>query len=61
VRTLREHTMTFPNFALTSGAGAAAGAGNTAAPGTAGTPPASIDDVKKAGEALRGLFGKGKK
>ncbi|HLG54868.1 MAG TPA: hypothetical protein VI485_06030 [Vicinamibacterales bacterium] len=61
VRTIREHTLTFPNFALTSGAGAAAAAGNPAAPGTAGTPPATIDDVKKAGEALRGLFGKGKK
>jgi hypothetical protein len=62
VRTVREHTLTFPNFALTAGAGAAAaGAGNTAAPATAGAPPPTIDDVKKAGEALKGLFGKGKK
>jgi hypothetical protein len=61
VRTVREHTLTFPSFALTGGAGAtaAAPAGNGAAP-AAGTDTA--DNIKKAGEAIRGLFGnKGKK
>ena len=62
VRTVREHTMTFPSFALTSGAGAAAAApaGNGAAP-AAGTTD-SAENIKKAGEAIRGLLGnKGKK
>jgi hypothetical protein len=59
VRTVREHTLTFPGFALTGGAGAtAAGGANGAAPasGTTGT----VEDIKKAGDAIRGLFG-GKK
>jgi hypothetical protein len=62
VRTVREHTMTFPSFALTGGAGAtaAAPAGNGAAP-AAGTAE-TAENIKKAGEAIRGLFGnKGKK
>src|SRR5688572_16010637 len=62
VRTLREHTMTFPSFALTGGAGAtaAAPAGNGAAP-AAGTAE-TAENIKKAGDAIRGLFGnKGKK
>jgi hypothetical protein len=61
VRTIREHTLTFPGFALTGGAGAtaAAPAGNGAAP-QGGTEAA--ENIKKAGEAIRGLFGnKGKK
>jgi hypothetical protein len=61
VRTVREHTLTFPSFALTGGAGAtvAAPAGNGAAPQN-GTEAA--ENIKKAGEAIRGLFGnKGKK
>lgn len=62
VRTVREHTMTFPSFALTGGAGAtaAAPAANGAAP-AAGTTD-TTENIKKAGEAIRGLFGnKGKK
>jgi hypothetical protein len=62
VRTVREHTLTFPSFALTGGAvvGAAAPAGNAAAPAT-GTAD-TTENIKKAGEAIRGLFGnKGKK
>jgi hypothetical protein len=56
VRTVREHALTFPGFSL--GAGAAAGTGATAAP-TGGTEAA--ESIKKAGEAIRGLFGRGKK
>jgi hypothetical protein len=62
VRTVREHTMTFPSFALTGGAGAtaAAPAGNGATP-AAGTAE-TAENIKKAGDAIRGLFGnKGKK
>ena len=64
VRTVREHSLTFPSFALTGGAGAgataAAPAGNGAAP-AAGTTD-TTENIKKAGEAIRGLFGnKGKK
>jgi hypothetical protein len=62
VRTVREHTMTFPGFALTGGAGAtaAAPAGNGAAPAAGTTDTA--ENIKKAGEAIRGIFGnKGKK
>jgi hypothetical protein len=56
VRTVREHALTFPGFSL--GEGAAAGTGATAAP-TGGTEAA--ESIKKAGEAIRGLFGRGKK
>ena len=53
VRTVREHSMTFPNFTpAASGAAAAAGA-------PAGGPDA--EDIKKAGEAIRNIFrGRGK-
>ena len=54
VRTVREYAMTFPTFGLATGAGAAA------APGTGATAP-SAESIKKAGEAIRGLFGGGKK
>jgi hypothetical protein len=60
VRTVREHTLTFPSFALTGGARAsAAGADGVAAP-QGGAEAA--ENIKKAGEAIRGLFGnRGKK
>jgi hypothetical protein len=59
VRTVREHTLTFPSFALTGGAGAAAaGAGTGAAPATGASDAA--ENIKKAGDAIRGIFG-GKK
>lgn len=58
VRTVREHTLTFPSFALTGGAGATA-AGANSTPGSAGTTD-SAESIKKASEAIRGLFG-GKK
>lgn len=59
VRTVREHTLTFPGFALTGGAGAtAAGAASTS--GSAGTT-GSAEDIKKAGDAILGLFGGKKK
>jgi hypothetical protein len=59
VRTVREHTLTFPGFALTGGATAAGSAGSGAAPasGTTGT----VEDIKKASDAIRGLFGSGGK
>jgi hypothetical protein len=60
VRTVREHTLTFPSFALTGGAGAAPGAGNAAAPAPAGTTD-TPESIKKAGDAIRGLFGGKKK
>jgi hypothetical protein len=61
VRTVREHTLAFPSFALTSGAGAAAaGAGSAAAPAAGAADTA--ENIKKAGDAIRGLFGnRGKK
>jgi hypothetical protein len=59
VRTVREHTLTFPSFALTGGAGAAAaGARNGATPASGATDAA--ENIKKAGDAIRGIFG-GKK
>jgi hypothetical protein len=58
VRTLREHTLTFPSFALTGGAGATA-AGTGAAPASGATDTA--ENIKKAGEAIRGIFGRKKK
>jgi hypothetical protein len=61
VRTVREHTMTFPSFALTGGAGATAAAPASGAAPAAGTTD-TTENIKKAGEAIRGLFGnKGKK
>jgi hypothetical protein len=62
VRTVREHTLTFPSFALTGGAGAttAGGVGNGTAPASGATD--SAENIKKAGEAIRGLLGnRGKK
>ena len=53
VRTLREHTLTFPNFALTGGAGATASSPSTPAAGTSD----AAENIKKAGDAIRGLFG----
>jgi hypothetical protein len=61
VRTVREHTLTFPGFALTGGAGATAAAPAGGAAPAAGTTD-TTENIKKAGEAIRGLFGnKGKK
>jgi hypothetical protein len=65
VRTVREHTLTFPGFALTGGA-MAAGPASGAAPASGVAPAAgtaeTAENIKKAGEAIRGLFGnKGKK
>ena len=61
VRTLREHTLTFPGFALTGGAGATAAAPASGAAPAAGTAD-TADNIKKAGDAIRGLLGnKGKK
>jgi hypothetical protein len=54
VRTLREHSLTFPSFALTGPSGAT-GAGAAAAP-TGATPDAEA--IKKAGEAIRNIFKK---
>jgi hypothetical protein len=54
VRTVREHTLTFPGFALTGGAGAtAAGAGSAAAPQSGAE---AAENIKKAGEAIRGIL-----
>jgi PAS domain-containing protein len=59
VRTVREHTLTFPGFALTGGAGAtAAGAGSATAPQSGAE---AAENIKKAGEAIRGIFGGRKK
>jgi hypothetical protein len=61
VRTVREHTLTFPGFALTSGAGAAAAGADSAAAPAAGAAD-TAENIKKAGDAIRGLFGnRGKK
>jgi hypothetical protein len=61
VRTVREHTLTFPNFALTAGAGASAAAPGSQAAPAAGTAD-TTENIKKAGDAIRGLFGnRGKK
>ena len=56
VRTVREHSLTFPGFSL--GTGATTATGTAAAP--AGTTE-TAESIKKASEAIRGLFGKGKK
>jgi hypothetical protein len=54
VRTVREHTMTYPDFTLGGPTGAAgATTGSTAAPST--------DSLKGTADAIRGIFGGGKK
>jgi hypothetical protein len=58
VRTVREHSMTFPGFAV-SGPGAASTA---AAPSGASAGAPTADEIKKAGEAIRNIFrGRGQK
>jgi hypothetical protein len=64
VRTVREHTLTFPSFALTGGAGAgaaAAGPGTGVAPTSGAGATDTAENIKKAGEAIRGIFGGKKK
>jgi hypothetical protein len=57
VRTVREHSLSFPGFSV--GATPAAGAGNQAAPASGAE---AAENIKKAGDAIRGIFGnKGKK
>jgi hypothetical protein len=51
---VREHALAFPGFSL--GAGAVAGAGTAPTGG-----PGAAESVTKAGEAIRGLFNRGKK
>jgi hypothetical protein len=50
IRTVREHSLTFPGF--TVGGGLATGSAGGAE---------TAESIKKTGEAIRGLFGKGKK
>ena len=53
VRTVREHTMTYPDFALGGPTGAGATGSTTATPST--------DTLKGTADAIRGIFGGGKK